>query len=76
MAEEIKAPTEQNLSELLKVRREKLAELQAQGADPFVITKYDQTHHSSSCFGLLNFLQSYTFTITHSIKYGEFYQIL
>ena len=47
MAEEIKAPTEQNLSELLKVRREKLAELQAQGADPFVITKYDQTHHSA-----------------------------
>ncbi len=47
MAEEIKAPTEQNVSELLKVRREKLAELQAQGADPFVITKYDQTHHSA-----------------------------
>ena len=47
MAEEIKAQAEQNVSELLKVRREKLAELQAQGADPFVITKYDQTHHSS-----------------------------
>ena len=47
MAEEIKAPTEQNVSELLKVRREKLAELQVQGADPFVITKYDQTHHSA-----------------------------
>ena len=47
MAEEIKAQAEQNVSELLKVRREKLAELQAQGADPFVITKYDQTHHSA-----------------------------
>ncbi len=47
MAEEIKAPIEQNVSELLKVRREKLAELQTQGADPFVITKYDQTHHSA-----------------------------
>nr|WP_207750989.1 lysine--tRNA ligase [Mediterraneibacter glycyrrhizinilyticus] len=29
-----------------KVRREKLAELQQNGKDPFVITKYDQTHHS------------------------------
>ena len=29
-----------------KVRREKLAELQQSGKDPFVITKYDQTHHS------------------------------
>ena len=29
-----------------KVRREKLADLQANGKDPFVITKYDQTHHS------------------------------
>ena len=29
-----------------KVRREKLAELQGSGKDPFVITKYDQTHHS------------------------------
>ena len=29
-----------------KVRREKLAELQQSGRDPFVITKYDQTHHS------------------------------
>ena len=38
--------TEQNLNELLKIRREKLAELQANGEDPFEITKYDQTHHS------------------------------
>ncbi|MBQ8523032.1 MAG: lysine--tRNA ligase [Clostridia bacterium] len=38
---------EQNLNELLKIRREKLAELQAAGEDPFEITKYDQTHHSA-----------------------------
>jgi len=38
--------TEQNLNELLKIRRDKLAELQANGEDPFEITKYDQTHHS------------------------------
>ena len=35
------------LNDLLKVRREKLAELQAEGKDPFVITKYDQTHHTT-----------------------------
>jgi len=38
---------EQNLNELLKIRRDKLAELQAAGEDPFEITKYDQTHHSA-----------------------------
>ncbi len=37
---------EQDLNQLLKVRREKLAELQAAGKDPFQITKYDVTHHS------------------------------
>ncbi len=38
---------EQDLNQLLKVRREKLAELQEAGNDPFVITKYDVTHHST-----------------------------
>ena len=37
---------EQDLNHLLKVRREKLAELQAEGKDPFQITKYQVTHHS------------------------------
>ena len=37
---------EQDLNQLLKVRREKLADLQAAGKDPFQITKYNQTHHS------------------------------
>ena len=41
-----KAQQEPDLNQLRKVRREKLAELQANGKDPFVITKYDQTHHS------------------------------
>ena len=36
----------QDLNQLLKVRREKLAALQADGKDPFQITKYDQTHHT------------------------------
>nr|WP_207719202.1 lysine--tRNA ligase [Sellimonas intestinalis] len=34
------------MNQLRKVRREKLADLQARGADPFLITKYDVTHHS------------------------------
>ena len=46
MAQEQKNVQEQDLNQLRKVRREKLAELQESGRDPFVITKYDQTHHS------------------------------
>ena len=36
----------QDVNQLLKVRRDKLADLQANGRDPFQITKFDQTHHS------------------------------
>ncbi len=43
---EAKHVQEQDLNQLLKVRREKLLELQAAGKDPFQITKYDVTHHS------------------------------
>ena len=46
MAQQQKNGQEQDLNQLRKVRREKLAELQQNGKDPFVITKYDQTHHS------------------------------
>ena len=38
------APEDQG--QLLKIRREKLSNLQSEGRDPFVITKYDQTHHT------------------------------
>ena len=38
---------EQDIHQLLKVRREKLSELQTEGKDPFQITKYDQTAHSA-----------------------------
>ena len=47
MAEQQKKPQkEQDINQLLKVRREKLANLQAEGKDHFVITKYNVTHHS------------------------------
>ncbi len=40
------AEQQQDINQLLKVRREKLANLQEAGKDPFVITKYDQTQHT------------------------------
>ena len=46
MAEQQKKVQEQDINQLLKVRRDKLAELQENGKDPFVITKYDQEIHS------------------------------
>ena len=41
------ANAEQDLNQILKLRRQKLADLQAAGKDPFKITKYDQTHHTT-----------------------------
>ncbi len=41
-----KQTQEQDINQLLKVRRDKLKELQENGKDPFAITKYDVTHHS------------------------------
>lgn len=46
MGEKQSRPQEQDLGQLLKVRREKLAALQEKGKDPFQIVKYDVTHHS------------------------------
>jgi lysyl-tRNA synthetase class 2 len=46
VAEQQKKAQEQDLNQLLKVRREKLSQLQEEGRDPFQITKYDVTHHS------------------------------
>jgi len=51
---EQKEQTAAELNELLKVKREKLANLQAAGKDPFKITKYDQTHHSEEAKNLYN----------------------
>lgn len=47
MAEQKKQDQEQDINQLLKVRREKLAELQADGKDPFALTKFDVTNHSA-----------------------------
>ncbi|MCI5480770.1 MAG: lysine--tRNA ligase, partial [Lachnospiraceae bacterium] len=47
MLGEQKNVQEQDINQLLKVRREKLVQLQEAGKDPFEITKYDVTHHST-----------------------------
>ncbi len=62
MAEQ-KKQQEQDLNQLLKVRREKLADLQANGKDPFKIVKYDVTHHSREIKDHFDELESQTVTI-------------
>ena len=47
MAEKKTPETEAELTEVLRVRREKLAQLVEDGKDPFQITKFDVTHHSA-----------------------------
>ncbi|MCR5311547.1 MAG: lysine--tRNA ligase [Lachnospiraceae bacterium] len=44
--ENVNQAPEQDINQLLKIRREKLAALQEAGRDPFKITKYNQTHHT------------------------------
>lgn len=61
MAEQKKQ--EQDLNQLLKVRREKLADLQANGKDPFQITKYDVTHHSQEIKDNFEELEGKTVTV-------------
>ena len=54
---------EQDLGQLLKIRRDKLAELQAKGQDPFRLTKYDVTHHSQEIKDRFEELEGKTVTI-------------
>ena len=64
MAEQKKQQVrEQDINQLLKVRREKLAELQAGGNDPFQITKYDVTNHSADVIDNFEALEGKTVSI-------------
>ena len=57
--ENVKAEApQQDLNELLRIRREKLQTLQEAGKDPFVITKYDQEHHSDEVKALYEDLEA------------------
>ena len=62
MAEQ-KQQQEQDINQLLKVRREKLQDLQENGKDPFQITKYDVTHHSQEIKDNYDALEGKTVTI-------------
>ena len=62
MAEQ-KKTQEQDLNQLLKVRREKLADLQANGKDPFQITKFNVTHHSMEVKNAFDELEGKTVTL-------------
>ena len=53
----------QDLNQILKLRREKFKELQEMGKDPFVITKYDVTHHSTDILDHFESLEGQTVRI-------------
>ena len=63
MAEQRKQQETQDLNQLLKVRREKLAELQQAGKDPFAIVKFDVSHHSQEIKDGFDTLEGKTVTI-------------
>ena len=54
---------EQDLNQLLKVRREKLQNLRDEGKDPYVITKFDVSHHSQEIKDNFEELEGKTVTI-------------
>ncbi|MDD5949069.1 MAG: OB-fold nucleic acid binding domain-containing protein, partial [Lachnospiraceae bacterium] len=58
MAEQNNQEKQQDINQLLKVRREKLANLQEAGKDPFQITKFDVTHHTLEAKNLYNELEA------------------
>ena len=59
----------QDLNQILKARREKLSNLQAAGKDPFVITKYDATHHSQDIKNNYDALEGQTVSIAGRIMF-------
>ena len=56
-------PQEQDVSQLLQIRRDKLAALQERGQDPFKITSYNQTHHSADIKADFDALEGQTVSI-------------
>ena len=60
-------PKEQDVNQLLKVRREKLAALQEAGKDPFKITKFDVTHHSKEIKDNFDQLEGQSVTVAGRI---------
>ncbi len=63
----IQEQAQQDLNELLIIRRNKLEELQEKGQDPFVITKYDVTHRSTDVQGGFEALEGKTVSVAGRI---------
>ena len=63
MAQQNQQPKQQDVNQLLKVRREKLAELQANGRNPFEIMKYEVSHHSEEIKEKFQDLEGKTVTV-------------
>ncbi len=65
MAEEIKAgmQEEQDLTEILQIRRDKLNELKANGMDPFQITRFEVTHHAQDVVDRFDEMEGQTVTL-------------
>ncbi|MCI8327707.1 MAG: lysine--tRNA ligase, partial [Lachnospiraceae bacterium] len=64
MAEQKQKNTqEQDVNQLIKVRHEKLAQLQTDGKDPFIITKFDVTHHSADIKDHFEEMEEQTVTV-------------
>ena len=53
----------QDVNQLAQVRRDKLAELQRSGKDPFTIVRYDQTHHSAEILSGFETLEGHTVSV-------------
>ena len=64
---EILEPTAEELNEILKVRREKLSNLQKDGKDPFTVTKYDVTHTAAEVLNNYDTLEGKTVRIAGRI---------
>ena len=63
MEQKVSQAPQQDVNELIKVRHEKLAELQQAGKDPFKITKFDVTHHSTEVKDNFDALEGKTVTV-------------
>ena len=55
--------TEQEYSQVVKIRREKLDELKAQGRDPFELVRFSRTHHSADIVGQYDALEGETVAV-------------
>ncbi len=63
MEQKVSQAPQQDVNELIRVRHEKLAELQQAGKDPFKITKFDVTHHSTEVKDNFDALEGKTVTV-------------